>query len=74
MISQRRRYYFPLFIRKFVKPTSFLRSMRDNRVNNFFYPRNAVHGEPDYGLVDYLVRTDEAFINALYHKNQDNTT
>ena len=52
-------------LRKFVKPTSFLRSMRDNRVNDFFYPGNAVHGEPDYGLVDNLVRTAEAFVNAV---------
>ena len=40
--------------------------MRDNRVNDFFYPGNAVHGEPDYGLVDNFVRTAEALANTTY--------
>ena len=34
-ISQRRRYYFPLFMRKFVKRTSFLRTM--NQYFNTYY-------------------------------------
>ena len=53
-------------LRKFVKPTSFLRSMRYNRLNDFFYPGNAVYGEPAYGLADNLVRTAEAFANEGY--------
>ena len=65
-ISQRRLYYFPLFMRKFVKRTSFLRIMSDKRVNEFFFPGNAVHGEPDYGLADNFVRTAEAFANTTY--------
>ena len=42
-------------LRNFVKRTSFLRIMSDNRANDFFYPGNAVHGEPDYGLAENLV-------------------
>ena len=37
--------------------------MRYSRVNEFFYPGNAVHGEPDYGLADNFVRTAVAFAN-----------
>ena len=40
--------------------------MSDKRVNDFFYPGNAVHGEPDYGLADNFVRTAEAFANTTY--------
>ncbi|MDE6552244.1 MAG: helix-turn-helix transcriptional regulator [Muribaculaceae bacterium] len=40
--------------------------MRDNRVKDFFYPGNAVHGEPDYGLAENFVRTAEAFANTTY--------
>ena len=40
--------------------------MRYSRVNEFFYPGNAVQGEPDYGLADNLVRTAEAFANTTY--------
>lgn len=40
--------------------------MSDKRVNDFFYPGNAVHGEPDYGLAETFVRTAEAFANATY--------
>ena len=53
-------------MRKFVKRTSFLRTMSDKRVNDFFYPGNTVHGEPDYGLADNFVRTAEAFANTTY--------
>ena len=42
--------------------------MKDNRLNDFFYPGNAVHGEPDYGLAENFMRTDETLINALYYK------
>ena len=42
--------------------------MSDKRANDFFYPGNAVHGEPDYGLADNLVRAAEPLINAMYHK------
>ena len=42
--------------------------MRYSRVNDFFYPGNAVHGEPDYGLADNLVRTAEAFANTTYQR------
>ena len=37
--------------------------MSDKRANDFFYPGNAVHGEPDYGLADNFVCTAEAFAN-----------
>ena len=47
MIFQRRRYYFALFISKFVITYLILRTMSDNRVSDFFYPGNAVHDEPD---------------------------
>ena len=40
--------------------------MSENRANDFFYPGNAVHGEPDYGLADNFVRTAEAFANTTY--------
>ena len=42
--------------------------MSDKRANDFFYPGNAVHGEPDYGLAENFVRAAEPLINALYHK------
>ena len=40
--------------------------MNDKRVNDVFYPGNAVHGEPDYGLAENVVRTAEAFANTTY--------
>ena len=40
--------------------------MSDKRANDFFYPGNAVHVEPDYGLADNFVRTAEAFANTTY--------
>ena len=40
--------------------------MSDKRANDFFYPGNAVHGEPDYGLADNFVRAAEAFANTTY--------
>ena len=40
--------------------------MRYSRVNEFFYPGNAVHGEPDYGLAENFVRAAEAFANTIY--------
>ena len=40
--------------------------MRYSRVNEFFYPGNAVHGEPNYGLAENVVRTAEAFANTTY--------
>ena len=59
-------------LHKFVKPTSFLRSMRDKRLNDFFYPGNAVHGEPDYGLAEtswkHIIRLSHMkrlFVNIL---------
>ncbi|MDE5996994.1 MAG: hypothetical protein K2G77_02160 [Muribaculaceae bacterium] len=38
--------------------------MSDNRVNDFSYPVNAVHGEPDYELAENFVRTAETSDNA----------
>ena len=40
--------------------------MSDKRANDFFYPGNAVHGEPDYGLAENLVWAAEAFANTTY--------
>ena len=40
--------------------------MRYRRGNDFFYPGNAMQGEPDYGLADNFVRTAEAFTNTTY--------
>ena len=40
--------------------------MKSSKIKGFFYPGNAVHGEPDYGLADNFVRTAEAFANATY--------
>ncbi len=39
--------------------------MGSNKVKGFFYPGNAVSGEPYYGLADFFVRSDEAFANLL---------
>ena len=55
-------------MRKFVERTSFLRTMSDKRANDFFYPGNAVHVEPDYGLAENFVRTAEAFCK--YHLSE----
>ena len=55
-------------MRKFVERTSFLRTMSDKRANDFFYPGNAVHGEPDYGLAENFVRTAEAFANTTQYE------
>ena len=41
-------------------------AMNDNKIKGFFYPGNAVHGEPDYGLAENFVRTAEAFANTTY--------
>ena len=67
MISPRRRYYYLSLVRKFVKSTSFLRNMSDKRLNDFFYPGNAVHGEPDYWLAENVVRTAGAFVQPQIH-------
>lgn len=40
--------------------------MRYRRGNDFFYPGNAMQGEPDYGLADNFVRTAVAFANTTY--------
>ncbi|MDE6786761.1 MAG: hypothetical protein K2J46_06970 [Muribaculaceae bacterium] len=40
--------------------------MKSSKIKGFFYPGNAVHGEPDYGLADNFVRTAEAFANTTY--------
>ena len=41
-------------MRNFCKTLLILRTMSHKRVNDFFYPGNAVHGEPDYGAeTDY---------------------
>ena len=41
--------------------------MRANRVNDFFYPGNAVHGEPAFGFAENFVSSVEAFANTTYH-------
>ncbi|MDE7420711.1 MAG: hypothetical protein K2N35_10930 [Muribaculaceae bacterium] len=38
--------------------------MSDNRIKDFFYSGNAVHGEPEYELADNFVRTAETSDNA----------
>ena len=41
--------------------------MSYKRVSDFFYPGNAVHGEPDYGLAENFVRTAGAFVQPQIH-------
>ncbi len=61
-------------MRKFVKRTSFLRTMSDKRANDFFYSGNAVHGEPDYGLAKTLIMYVEiqGFYFSAYVRTLDN--
>ncbi len=40
--------------------------MDTNKLKGFFYPGNAVSGEPDYRLAEVFVRSAEAFANATY--------
>ncbi len=37
--------------------------MDSNKVKGFFYPGNAVSGEPDYRFAEFFVRSAEAFTN-----------
>ncbi len=53
-------------MRNFVKGISFLRTMDSNKVKGFFYPGNAVSGEPDYRFAEFFVRSAEAFANLLH--------
>lgn len=38
--------------------------MNDKRANYIFYPGNALHSEPDYGLTENFVRIVETSDNA----------
>ncbi len=40
--------------------------MDGNKLKGFFYPGNAVSGEPDYRVAEFFVRSAEAFANATY--------